>query len=91
MAEEPVTIEFWYSFENQMVEQIMTVIAAFEEANPGIKVKPTYAGSYNDPTRSCWPPTPPRRPAEQQTVQTSIATFAENGVLAPIAPVYRRQ
>ena len=48
MAEEPVTIEFWYSFENQMVEQIMTVIAAFEEANPGIKVKPTYAGSYNE-------------------------------------------
>ena len=32
MAEEPVTIEFWYSFENQMVEQIMTVIAAFEAA-----------------------------------------------------------
>ncbi|MBO9083283.1 MAG: hypothetical protein J7E02_23450, partial [Escherichia coli] len=37
MAEEPVTIEFWYSFENQMVEQIMTVIAAFEEAT-GIHV-----------------------------------------------------
>lgn len=85
MAEEPVTIEFWYSFENQMVEQIMTVIAAFEEANPGIKVKPTYAGSYNESNQKLLAAHAANAvPAVQQTVQTSIATFAENGVLAPI-------
>ena len=85
MAEEPVTIEFWYSFENQMVEQIMTVIAAFEEANPGIKVKATYAGSYNESNQKLLAAHAANAvPAVQQTVQTSIATFAENGVLAPI-------
>lgn len=85
MAEEPVTIEFWYSFENQMVEQIMTVIDAFEEANPGIEVKATYAGSYNESNQKLLAAHAANAvPAVQQTVQTSIATFAENGVLAPI-------
>ena len=90
MAEEPVTIEFWYSFENQMVEQIMTVIAAFEEANPGIKVKPTYAGSYNESNQKLLAAHAANAvPAVQQTVQTSIATFAETAcwlLLTSISP-----
>lgn len=85
MADDTVTIDFWYSFENQMVEDIMTVIAAFEEANPGIKVNATYAGSYSESNQKLLAAHAANAvPAVQQTGQTSIAAFAENGVLEPL-------
>ena len=85
MAEDVVTIDFWYSFENQMVEDIMTVIADFEAANPGIKVNASYAGSYAESNQKLLAAHAANAvPAVQQTIQTSISTFAENGVIEPI-------
>ncbi len=46
-APEPVTIQYWHTHSDPETAQLDKVIAAFEAANPGIKVEPTrYA--YND-------------------------------------------
>jgi len=46
-AAEPVTIQYWHTHSDPETAQLDKVIAAFEAANPGIKVEPTrYA--YND-------------------------------------------
>lgn len=46
-ASEPVTIQYWHTHSDPETAQLDKVIAAFEAANPGIKVETTrYA--YND-------------------------------------------
>src|SRR6186997_2513900 len=46
-APEPVTIQYWHTHSDPETAQLDKVIAAFEAANPGIKVETTrYA--YND-------------------------------------------
>ena len=46
-AAAPVTIQYWHTHSDPETAQLEKVIAAFEAANPGIKVEPTrYA--YND-------------------------------------------
>ncbi|MGE5464369.1 MAG: extracellular solute-binding protein [Syntrophothermus sp.] len=46
-APEPVTIQYWHTHSDPETAQLDKVIAAFEAANPGIKVEPTrYA--YSD-------------------------------------------
>ncbi len=85
IAEEPVTIEFWYSFEQQLTDEIIPFIAEFEAANPGIKVNPVYAGSYGTSNQKLLAAHAANAvPAVQQTQLTSVATFAENGVIEPI-------
>lgn len=84
-ADEEVVVKFWYSFEEQMRPDIMAVIEEFEKANPGIKVDPSYGGSYSECNQKLLAAHAANEvPAVQQTVQTSLATFAENGVLEPL-------
>lgn len=46
-TEEPVTITYWHTMSDPETEQLQNVVAAFEEANPNIKVETTrYA--YDD-------------------------------------------
>lgn len=85
LADDVVEIEFWYSFEEFMREPILADIANFEAANPGIKVNASYADSYaNSNSKLLAAHAANEVPAVQQTIQTAIATFAENGVIYPI-------
>ena len=84
-AEDVIEIEFWYSFEEFMREPILADIDNFEAANPGIKVNASYAGSYADSNQKLLAAHAAGNvPAVQQTVQTNISTFAENGVIYPL-------
>jgi multiple sugar transport system substrate-binding protein len=47
-AAEPVTITYWHSMSNPETEQLTQVIAAFEAANPDVKVEATRYASDDD-------------------------------------------
>jgi multiple sugar transport system substrate-binding protein len=47
-AAEPVTVTYWHSMSNPETEQLAKVVAAFEAANPDVKVEATRYSSDDD-------------------------------------------
>ena len=88
---EKTKIIFQYSFEEQMRPAVQAVIDQFMIDNPDIEVEMVYGGSYAESNTkllaahaAAMQGDKSGYPAVQQTEVSSIATFAENGVIAPM-------
>ncbi len=89
--DEKIKLIFMYSFEEQMRPPIHAVVEQFMIDNPNIEVECVFGGSYTESnTRllaahaAALQGDKAGYPAIHQTEAAQLATFAENGVIAPL-------
>ena len=83
------TVEFWHSFgDAKRTDWIKGLAEDFNKANPGIKVVPTYKGSYNDSLQATiLAARQGKPPALVQIFEVGSQLALDSGVFQPVSSV----
>lgn len=88
-AQAQTTVEFWHSFgDAKRTDWIKGLADEFNKANPGVKVVPTYKGSYNDSLQATiLAARQGKPPALVQIFEVGSQLALDSGVFQPVSGI----